>query len=105
MEEAVTPIWIVRTRSFWLAAFPAVLTALDSLFQLFGTEAAGPVGALIAQILQVFGFGVTGDDVTAFMRWVAPLYTMIAIQQRAGLSRPYVATRASENTTVAVKVS
>lgn len=105
MTDIVTPIWFARTRSFWLAAFPAILTALDSLFQLFGTEAAGPVGALIAQFIRIFGFDVTGDDVTAFMRWVAPLYTMIAIQQRAGLSRPYVATRAAENETVAVKVS
>lgn len=105
MSDAVTPIWIVRTRSFWLGIVPLLVATVDMLVQLTSTEAAGPVGAAIAGVIRVMGFDVTGDDVTGFLKSAALIGGLILAQQRAGLSRPYVATRAAENATVAVKVS
>lgn len=105
MEEAVTPIWIVRTRSFWLGIVPLLVALLDLVIQITTTEAAGPVGAALATLLQAVGFDVTGEDVTSFLKGLGLVAGLILARERSGLSRPYVATRAAENATVAVKVS
>lgn len=101
METAkvITPVWFLRTRSFWLGIFPAIVTMIDLMLEIFASEAAGPVGAAIATLLQVFGFEVTGDDVSTFMRGLAPVYALIIAHQRRGLNRPYVATAAKEAAT------
>lgn len=105
MNEAVTPIWFARTRSFWLGIVPILMAVLDLIVQVTTTEAAGPVGASIASLLMAMGFDVTGDDVSGFLKGLGLFAGLVIAQQRSGLSRPYVATRAAEAQTVAVKVS
>lgn len=90
------PIWIARTRSFWLGILPAALTILDMIVQISASEAAGPVSAAVAALLQALGADVTGDDVAGLMRAAAPIYALIVAQQRAGSARPYVMTRKQE---------
>ena len=92
----VAPITFWKTRSFWFGWFPALLTLLDSAFQLIDTPAAVPVANALAMILSLFGADISGDDISLFMKTIAPLYTLIVAQQRAGVSRPYTADPAKE---------
>lgn len=85
----IAPITFWKTRSFWFGWFPALLTLLDSAFQLIDTAAAVPVANALAMILSLFGADISGEDIAVFMKTIAPLYALIVAQQRGGLSRPY----------------
>lgn len=90
------PIFIGITRSFLLGILPALLTAVDILFQMFSDPAVGgPVARAIAFAANVVTGVVLGaavvdaEQVEATMRALAPVYAFIVAQQRAGAARPY----------------
>lgn len=96
MAHIIPPIWIARTRSFWLGILPAALTIMDAIVQISASEAAGPVSGIVAEMLRAFGLSVSGSDVAEWMRAVAPVYALIVAHQRSGQARPYVMTRKAE---------
>lgn len=96
MTTTIAPIFIAKTRSFWLGIVPAVLTLIDVAFQALTAEGSEPVANAMAMILSAVGFDVTGDQIAGFMRALAPLYALIVAQQRAGVSRPYTVDPAKE---------
>ena len=86
------PIFFAWTRSFWLGIFPALLTAIDMAFLIFGSaETAGPIAAILAAMLSMLPLvgTITAEDVTATMQALAPLYALIVGQQRMHAARPY----------------
>jgi len=97
--KSIAPIFIARTRSFWLGIVPAALTLFDVLMQSLTADGSEPIAASLAAFLSLFGLTWTGEEISGFMRGLAPLYALIVAQQRAGLARPYVMTRKAERTT------
>lgn len=95
MTKIITPVFIAKTRSFWLGIVPAVLTLIDVAFQVFTEAGQEPVAAAISAILHPLT-GWTPDQISATMRTMAPLYALIVAHQRRGLSRPYTANPATE---------
>ena len=84
------PIFFAWTRSFWLGIFPAILTALDIAFQIFGDPAtSAPVAAALAWVVGLVGGTVTPDAIARVMQAMAPLYALIVAQQRSHAARPY----------------
>ena len=84
------PIFFAWTRSFWLGIFPALLTALDIAFQIFGDPAtSAPVAAALAWVVGLVGGTVTPDAIARVMQAMAPLYALIVAQQRSHAARPY----------------
>jgi hypothetical protein len=91
------PIFFAWTRSFWLGIFPALLTAVDMAFHIFGDPAtAGPIAAALAALLSAAALipglswlTVTPEQITATMQAAAPLYALIVGQQRMHAARPY----------------
>ena len=84
------PIFFAWTRSFWLGIFPALLTALDIAFQIFGDPStAAPVAAALAWVVRLAGGTVTPDAIARVMQAMAPLYALIVAQQRSHAARPY----------------
>lgn len=103
-DNVITPIAFWKTRSFWLGWFPAILTLLDQLMQLAGTEAAVPVANSLAAILSIFGSDISGIDIANFMLTVAPVYALIVAHQRRGFNRPYEVREKPETDKIAVVV-
>lgn len=86
--KTIAPIFIGKTRSFWLGIVPAGLTLIDVIVRAFTEAGQEPVAAAISAVLgQVFGW--TPDQIHNAMVALAPLYALIIAQQRAGLARPY----------------
>ncbi|MEG4645205.1 hypothetical protein VB636_20970 [Paracoccus sp. APAP_BH8] len=86
--KTIAPIFIGKTRSFWLGIFPAVLTLIDVIVRAFTEAGQEPVAAAISAVLgQIFGW--TPDQIHSAMVALAPIYALIVAQQRAGLARPY----------------
>ncbi len=91
------PIFFAWTRSFWLGIFPAILTAVDVAFHIFGDAAtAGPVAAALAAALALLALipglswlAVTPEQIMATMQAAAPLYALIVGHQRMHAARPY----------------
>ena len=81
MVKTIVPIFIAKTRSFWLGIVPAALTLIDVMFQVFTAEGNEPVAAAIAAILAPIT-GWTPDQIASFMKGMAPLYVFIIAQQR-----------------------
>lgn len=91
--KTITPIFILKTRSFWLGIFPLLMTLLDSLLANVGPDGAGgPVADLLAAVL-----GVDPATMRGWLLLVSPVWGLVIAQQRAGLSRPYTANPATEN--------
>lgn len=86
--KTIAPIFLLKTRSFWLGIFPILLTAGDMLFS---TATAGDGGPLVAMIAQITGYATA--DVQATVLKLTPLWTLIFAQQRGTFSgaipRPY----------------
>jgi len=82
--KTIAPIFILKTRSFWLGILPLLLTISDSLFAESAT--GGPFTNLIAAAL-----GKDPEGVRGWVLLVSPVWGLIIAQQRAGLSRPYTA--------------
>ena len=97
MIKTIVPIFIGKTRSFWLGIFPALLTGVDIAFEVFTTGGNEPVAGAISAILNPMT-GWTADEISGFMRTLAPLYALIVAQQRAGVTRPYTLDPSKEKT-------
>lgn len=97
----VTPIAIWKTKSFWFGWVPAALTLLDTTFQLIDTPAAVPVANSVSMVLSPF-VDVSGEDITLFMKGLAPLYAFVIGYQRRGVNQPYTMNPAKESQVVAV---
>lgn len=87
--KTIAPIFILKTRSFWLGIFPLLLTIADSLFAESAT--GGPFTNLLAAAL-----GKDPETVRGWMLLVSPVWGLIIAQQRAGLTRPYTASPKAE---------
>jgi uncharacterized membrane protein YkgB len=91
------PIFFAWTKSFWLGIFPALLTIIDTLFNLFTTaETAVPAAAVIAAFLNTASglpwldvLQTTPEAVHKAMTALAPVYAMIVGYQRMHAARPY----------------
>ncbi len=101
MTKTIAPIFIAKTRSFWLGIVPASLTLIDVAFQALTAEGSEPVANALALILSAFGADLTGEQIAGVMRALAPLYALIVAQQRSGLARPYTASLGVEKAVVA----
>lgn len=101
--KTIIPVWVLNTKSWWLGAFPAVLSFVDYLFQVIDSEQAVPFANAIAMVLALFGSKLTGLDITDFIRGIAPLYVALVIMwQRRGINQPYVATPEKVNKVIEV---
>lgn len=87
--KTIVPVFIGKTRSFWLGILPLVLTLLDSL--LAETETGGPITNLIAAVI-----GKDPETVRGWMLLSSPVFGLIIAQQRGGLARPYTMNPAKE---------
>lgn len=95
--KAVLPVFWAKTKSWWLAGFPAFLIFIDFLFQQLDSPEAVPFANAIALVLNLFGLDLTGEDVNGWLRGIAPFYVALTIMyQRRGINQPYVATPAKE---------
>lgn len=97
MSDNRKPIFFAWTRSFWGGIFPAILTAVDVIFNLFAsTDTATPVAAAISAVLNVVAsltgldfLASTREEVHNFMTGLAPIYAMVVGYQRSHAARPY----------------
>jgi hypothetical protein len=91
------PIFFAWTRSFWFGIFPALLTIVDSVFNMFATaETAVPAAGVIAALLNTVAhlpwldaLQTTPEAVHRAMTGLAPIYAMIVGYQRMHAARPY----------------
>lgn len=91
------PIFFAWTRSFWFGIFPALLTIVDTMFNLFTTaETSVPAAAVIAAVLNTLAalpwldvLQTTPEAVHRAMTALAPVYAMIVGYQRMHAARPY----------------
>lgn len=93
--KTVAPIFIAKTRSFWLGIVPAALTLIDVIAGAASDGSAEPIAGALAAIIGPFT-GLSAEDIHRFMLAVAPLCALIVAHQRGGLSRPYTASPAKE---------
>ena len=90
--KTIAPIFIGKTRSFWLGILPLVLTLANSILASISAGGdGGPVAALIARL-----FGWEPEIVKGWLLLIAPVWGLIIAQQRAGLTRPYTLDPAKE---------
>lgn len=96
-EQSRLPIFFAWTRSFWLGLFPALLTIIDTTFNLFASaDTATPVAAIISAFLNLLAgwtglefVAATREEVHNTMAALAPVYAMIVGYQRSHAARPY----------------
>ena len=93
--KTVAPIFIAKTRSFWLGIVPAALTLIDVIAGAASDGSAEPIAGALAAIIGPLT-GITAESIHSFMLAVAPLCALIVAHQRSGLSRPYTASPAKE---------
>jgi len=98
--KTIVPIWIAKTRSFWLGIVPTALTTVDLAFTHLTGEGSEPVANAVAAIAQQVGQDWTGEQIATFMRTLYPLYLIVFAQQRGTFSgaipRPYTLNPAKE---------
>lgn len=94
--KTIAPVFILKTRSFWLGIFPLLLTALDTLFT--SLSAGGDGGPLVQVLAQLLGY--EASEIRGFLLAVTPLWGLIIAQQRGGLARPYTSSPAKEKAIV-----
>lgn len=96
MIKTIAPIFILKTRSFWLGIFPLLLTALDTLFT--SLSAGGDGGPLVQMLAHLLGYDPS--EIRGFLLAVTPLWGLIIAQQRGGfggaIPRPYTMDPAKE---------
>lgn len=94
--KALLPIFIGKTKSFWFAAVPALLTLIDIMVNYAnGDSTNAPLAAAIAWLLGTV-FPVTPEQVFAFLTKIAPIYAFIGLYLRRGITQPYAATPSGE---------
>lgn len=96
--KTIAPIFIGKTRSFWLGILPLLLTLANSVLASVSAGGdGGPVAALIARL-----FGWEPEIVKGWLLLIAPVWGLIIAQQRAGLTRPYTLDPAKERSVVEI---
>ncbi|WP_411839389.1 hypothetical protein [Paracoccus sp. ME4] len=93
--KTIAPIFIGRTRSFWLGIVPAILTLIDVIAGSVSDGTAEPIATGLAAILGPLT-GATAEGIHGFMLAVAPICALIVAHQRGGLARPYTTSPAKE---------
>jgi len=93
--KTIVPIFIGKTRSFWLGILPALLTLIDVIVRAFTEGSNEPVAWALSAMLGAL-FGWTPEQIHNFMVAIAPVCALIVAQQRAGLARPYTLKPAKE---------
>ncbi|MGA0617710.1 hypothetical protein [Paracoccus sp. KR1-242] len=97
--KTIVPIFIGKTRSFWLGILPATLTLIDVIVRAFTEAGNEPIAAALSTLLGAL-CGWTPEQIHSFMIALAPIYALIVAQQRAGLGggipRPYTLNPAKE---------
>ncbi|MFC3169199.1 hypothetical protein [Paracoccus fontiphilus] len=96
MIKTIAPIFILKTRSFWLGILPLLLTGIDSL--LSGVAAGGDGGPLVHLVAQILGYDPAA--IRSFLLAITPVWGLILAQQRGGFAggipRPYTMNPAKE---------
>lgn len=91
--KTIVPIWVAKTRSFWLGIVPTALTTIDLAFKHLTGEGSEPVANAVAAVAQQVGLEWTGEQIATFMRTLYPLYLIVFAQQRGtfngAIPRPY----------------
>jgi hypothetical protein len=83
--SALTPVFIGRTRSFWLGILPALLVSADVL----STLVADPATALpVARLLAALS-GLSVEEAGGLLLRLSPLFALVVASSRAGAARPY----------------
>lgn len=93
--KVVAPIFIAKTRSFWLGILPSALTLIDVVAGSVSSGSSEPIASGIAAITKPL-LGITADQVHAFMLAVAPVCALIVAHQRGGVTRPYTISPSKE---------
>lgn len=78
--KTIAPIFILKTRSFWLGIFPLLLTALDTFFTSLSADGDG--GPLVQMLAQLPDYDPS--EIRGFLLAVTPLWGLIIAQQRGG---------------------
>lgn len=80
MIKTIAPIFILKTRSFWLGIFPLLLTVLDTFFT--SLSASGDGGLLVQTLAQLLSYDPS--EIRGVLLAVTPLWGLIIAQQRGG---------------------
>lgn len=104
--KTIAPIFIGKTRSFWLGIVPTALTTMDLAFTRLTGPGSAPVANALAAGVQPIGLDWTGDQIATSMQRLYPLYLLIFAQQRGtfggAMPRPYTIDPAKERQVVKV---
>lgn len=96
MIKTISPIFILKARSFWFGILPLLLTGIDSL--LSGVAAGGDGGPFVHLMAQVLGYDPA--EIRSFLLAITPVWGLILAQQRGGVGggipRPYTMDPAKE---------
>lgn len=102
----IVPVFIGKTRSFWLGIVPTVLTTMDLAFAHLTGDGSAPVANALSAAVDLVGIQVTGDQIADFMQTLYPLYLLIFAQQRGTFSgkipQPYTIDPEKERTVIKV---
>lgn len=100
--KTLLPVFILKTRSFWLGIFPALLTIFEALMaESTSSGTAGPIAESLAFLFSGIGLSWTAAAIHGFMVKFGAVYTLIVAQQRSGITRPYAATPGRESSSPA----
>ncbi|MFC3170246.1 hypothetical protein [Paracoccus fontiphilus] len=80
MIKTIIPIFILKTRSFWLGILPLLLTGIDTL--LSGVAAGGDGGPFVHMVAQILGYDPAA--IRGFLLAITPVWGLILAQQRGG---------------------
>lgn len=94
-SHELAPIFILKTKSFWLCIFPAQLVLIDLVVSL-GDPSNAPVAAVIAWLVHSAYPAATVPEVASFLQKAALVLPLVVGWFRRGITRPYVATPAAE---------
>lgn len=80
-----SPVFIGRTRSFWLGILPALLLMVEGLSSLVtDPEMALPLARLVSALS-----GMAVPEAEQILLRFSPLLALVVASQRAGAVRPY----------------
>ncbi|MFC0279678.1 hypothetical protein ACFOHK_09710 [Falsigemmobacter intermedius] len=83
--SSLTPVFIGRTRSFWLGILPALLVSADVLSGLIADPGTAlPVARLLAALT-----GQSVEEAGGLLLRLSPLFALVVASSRAGAARPY----------------
>lgn len=92
--KELAPIFFLRTKSFWLGIFPALLVLADLIVSL-GDPSNAPVAAVIAWAVHTVYPAVTVPEVASALQKAALVLPLVVAWFRKGITRPYASTPAA----------